>query len=85
MAAAAKKPVVVLVITANPLDISALLINPKVGAVLHLGQPSTTVLGVEARLRTPSHCRIVALRFVALHYRSSTLHQTHEHTPCLSC
>mmetsp|Transcript_107725 Transcript_107725/g.303479 ORF Transcript_107725/g.303479 Transcript_107725/m.303479 type:complete len:901 (+) Transcript_107725:91-2793(+) len=46
VAAAAKKPVVVVVLTATPLDISSLLANPKVGAVLHLGQPSVTVLGV---------------------------------------
>ena len=32
--------------TATPLDISALLANPKIGAILHVGQPSTTVLGV---------------------------------------
>merc|ERR1711865_750564 len=32
--------------TAAPLDLSAVLANPKVGAVLHLGQPSVTVLGV---------------------------------------
>jgi hypothetical protein len=46
VAAAAKKPVVVVVMTATPLDLSAVLANPKVGAVLHLGQPSVTVLGV---------------------------------------
>jgi len=38
--------VVVVVMTATPLDISAALANPKVGAVLHLGQPSVTALGV---------------------------------------
>eukprot|EP01046_Picozoa_sp_COSAG06_P083542 COSAG06_NODE_30434_length_539_cov_0.581818_1_plen_152_part_01 len=36
--------------SATPLDISAVLANPKVGAVLHLGVPSVTVLGVEAVL-----------------------------------
>ena len=41
----AKNPVVVLLMTAVPLDISQLLASPKVGAVLHLGQPSVTVLG----------------------------------------
>jgi len=46
VAAAAKKPVIVAVLTATPLDISALLANPKVGAVLHLGQPSVTILGL---------------------------------------
>jgi len=43
--AVAKNPVVVLLLTAVPLDISQLLASPKVGAVLHLGQPSVTVLG----------------------------------------
>ena len=28
------------------LDISALLANPKIGAILHTGQPSVTMLGV---------------------------------------
>ena len=45
-AAAAKKPIVVVILTATPLDISALLANPKVGAILHTGQPSVTVLGI---------------------------------------
>lgn len=45
VAAAAKKPVVVVVLTATPLDLSAVLANQKVGAVLHLGQPSVAVLG----------------------------------------
>ena len=43
--AVARKPVVVLLETAVPLDISELLASPKVGAILHLGQPSVTVLG----------------------------------------
>lgn len=46
VAAAAKKQVLVVVMTATPLDLSAVLSNAKVGAVLHLGQPSVTVLGV---------------------------------------
>lgn len=46
VAAAAKKPVIVVTYTATPLDISALMANPKIGAILHVGQPSTTVLGV---------------------------------------
>lgn len=46
VSAAAKKPVIVVVQTATPLDLSKVLSNPKVGAVLHLGQPSVTVLGV---------------------------------------
>jgi hypothetical protein len=32
--------------TAPPLDISAELANEKVGAVMHVGQPSSTILGV---------------------------------------
>lgn len=44
--AAAKAPVVVVVFCANPLDISALLKNPKIGAVMHVGQPSTTIYGL---------------------------------------
>ena len=50
VAAAAKKPVVVVILTATPLDISELLANPKIGAVLHLGVPSTTVAGIDALL-----------------------------------
>ena len=46
VAAAAKKKIVVVLFTATPLDISALLANDKVGAVLHVGQPSVTVLAV---------------------------------------
>ena len=44
---AAKKPVVVVLFTANPLDISAQLSNPNIGAILHVGQPSVTIVGVE--------------------------------------
>jgi len=50
VAEAAKKPVVVVIMTATPLDISKVMLNKKVGAVLHLGQPSVTVLGVGALL-----------------------------------
>ena len=46
VAAAAKKPVILVTMTATPLDLSAVLANPKIGAVLHLGQPSVAVLGV---------------------------------------
>ena len=42
----AKSPVTVVFFCANPLDISALLSNPKIGAVIHVGQPSTTILGL---------------------------------------
>jgi hypothetical protein len=46
VADAAKKPVIVVTYTATPLDISAILANDKVGAILHVGQPSVTILGV---------------------------------------
>jgi len=45
-AAAAKKPVIVVTLTAVPLDLSFFLSNPKVGAIIHVGQPSVTVLGL---------------------------------------
>jgi beta-D-xylosidase 4 len=45
-AAAAKQPVVVVLLTATPLDLTPLLSNDKVGAVLHTGQLSVTMLGV---------------------------------------
>jgi len=44
--AAAGKPVVVVLLTATPLDVSRVLANERVGAVAHLGQPSVTVLGL---------------------------------------
>ena len=40
-----QSPVVVVFFCANPLDISPLLSNVKVGAVMHVGQPSTTIYG----------------------------------------
>ena len=43
---AASAPVVVVLLTATPLDLSLLLANPKVGAILHVGQPAVAVLGV---------------------------------------
>ena len=46
VAEAAKKPVTLVTMTATPLDLSAVLANPKIGAVLHLGQPSVAVLGI---------------------------------------
>merc|ERR1711988_2017204 len=46
VAAAAKKPVILVLMTAVPLDLSAVLANPKIGAILHTGQPSVTILGV---------------------------------------
>ena len=46
VAEAAKKPVVVVTYTATPLDLTEVMANEKVGAILHVGQPSVTVVGV---------------------------------------
>ena len=46
VAAAAKHPVTVVVMTAVPLDLTPLLADDKVGAILHVGQPSLTIMGV---------------------------------------
>jgi len=46
VAAAAKRPVVLVTLTAVPLDLTAQLANPKIGAILHVGQPSVTTPGV---------------------------------------
>jgi len=46
VSAAAKKPVTLIQFTATPLDLTAILANDKIGAVLHVGQPSSTVVGV---------------------------------------
>ena len=43
---AAKGPVIVVMMTATPLDISAILANDKVGAILHVGMPSVQTLGI---------------------------------------
>ena len=45
-AAVAKQPVVVVLLTATPLDLAPLLVNPKVGSILHTGQLSVTMLAV---------------------------------------
>ena len=45
VSAAAKSPVTVVLMTATPLDVSPLLANAKVGAILHVGQPSVQTLG----------------------------------------
>ena len=45
-AAASKKPIIVVTLTAVPLDLSFMLSNDKVGAILHAGQPSVTVYGL---------------------------------------
>lgn len=44
--AAAKSPVTVVIFCANPLDISKLLSNDKIGAIIHVGQPSITIFGI---------------------------------------
>ena len=46
VSAAAKAPVALLVYTATPLDLTAQLADANVGAILHVGQPSTTIVGV---------------------------------------
>jgi pre-mRNA-splicing factor SYF2/beta-D-xylosidase 4 len=46
VADAAAAPITIVLFTANPLDVSAWMANPKIGAVLLVGQPSVGVLGV---------------------------------------
>jgi beta-D-xylosidase 4 len=46
VSAAAKKPVIVVTLTAVPLDLTPLLNNSKVGAILHVGQPSIQTMGI---------------------------------------
>jgi hypothetical protein len=46
VAAAASNPIVVVLLTAVPLDISALLAMDTVGAIIHAGQPSVQTLGI---------------------------------------
>ncbi len=46
MTAAVSKPVVIVLLTHIPLDISPWLANPKVGAILHGGQVSVQTLGL---------------------------------------
>ncbi len=46
VADAAIKPVVVVILTGGAVDVSEMLANSRVGAVLMAGQPSVTVLGV---------------------------------------
>jgi len=46
VSSAAKVPVVVVTLTAVPLDLTDLLSNPHIGAILHAGQPSVTTIGV---------------------------------------
>lgn len=44
VAAAARSPITIVLLTATPLDVASLLANPKVGAIAHLGQPSVAVV-----------------------------------------
>ena len=46
VSAVAKRPVVLVLMTATPLDISREMANARIGAILHTGQPSVTTLGV---------------------------------------
>jgi len=46
VANAAKKPVIIVLFSAVPLDLTQVLANPKVGAILHVGQPSVQTLGI---------------------------------------
>ena len=46
LAAAAPSPLVVVLLTATPLDVSRLLSDPRIGAVIHAGFPSVQVGGV---------------------------------------
>jgi len=46
VAAAAKKPIILVVLSALPLDLTEFLQHPKVGAVLWAGQPSVAVVGL---------------------------------------
>jgi len=46
VAEAAKKPVILVLFSAVPLDLTAVLANQKIGAVLHVGQPSVQTLGI---------------------------------------
>jgi len=53
----ASGPVIVVTFTHNPFDISSILKNDKIGAVMHVGQPSVQVIGVGDVLfgkRTPA-------------------------------
>ena len=46
MLQAAKHPVVVIMLTATPLDLTNAIEDPKVGAILHVGQPGVQTLGI---------------------------------------
>ena len=40
VSAAAARPVVVVILTGGAVDVADMLANPKVGAIIHAGQPS---------------------------------------------
>ena len=46
VAEAAAEPIVVVLLTSTPLDVSPLLANPKIGAIVHAGVPSAQTEGV---------------------------------------
>jgi len=46
IAAVAKAPITVVILTGGAVDTAEMLANPKIGAIIHAGQPSVTVLGV---------------------------------------
>lgn len=62
-------PVIVVTFTHNPFDVSSILKNDKIAAVMHIGQPSVQVIGVGDVLfgkRTPAG-RMVATVYPALY------------------
>jgi hypothetical protein len=74
--AAAQHPVVVVTLTAVPLDLTPLLKNPKVGAVLHVGQPSVQTPAVADLLfgaRSPSGRAVQMVYPVAYQHQISSL------------
>ena len=86
VAQASPRPVVVVTLTAVPLDLTPLLQNPKIGAILHAGQPSIQTHGVADVLvgeRSP------AGRVVQTIYPESYQHQVRRggrHSePALTC
>ncbi len=68
VAAAAKNPILVVVLTAGAVDVSGLMSNDKIGAVLQAGQPSVQVLGVGDLIYGK---RVPAGRMVQMIYPSS--------------
>jgi len=72
VSSASKRPVIVVLFTAVPLDLSEILANPKIGAVLHVGQPSIQTLGIGDLL---FGLRIPAGRTVQTFYPASYANQ----------